>query len=117
MRLINRYLVREIVPYVLLTLVLLTSVIFLREASRFSELFFVFTRSGTPTGPLSPICRSRGMHLWYDLVDWIGGYPFEVAKPEEVFRFVRDRGFQLVEMTTCGGNLGCNEFVFRRTGT
>jgi LPS export ABC transporter permease LptG/LPS export ABC transporter permease LptF len=52
MRLINRYLVREIVPYVLLTLVLLTSVIFLREASRFSELFIVFTRSGTPTGPL-----------------------------------------------------------------
>jgi SAM-dependent methyltransferase len=60
--------------------------------------------------------RSRGMHLWYDLIDWIGGYPFEVAQPEEVFRFVRDRGFQLVELTTCGGGLGCNEFVFRRNG-
>jgi 2-polyprenyl-6-hydroxyphenyl methylase/3-demethylubiquinone-9 3-methyltransferase len=58
--------------------------------------------------------RARGMHWWYDLVDWIGGYPFEVAKPEEIFRFLRDRGFQLMEMTTCGGGLGCNEFVFRR---
>lgn len=59
--------------------------------------------------------RARGMHVWYDLVDWIGGYPFEVAKPEEVFRCVRNRGFELIELTTCGGGLGCNEFVFRRT--
>ncbi len=51
-RLIDRYLVREILPYVLLTLVLLTSVIFLHQANRFSELFIVFTRSGLPTGPL-----------------------------------------------------------------
>lgn len=52
MRLLNRYLVREIAPYVALTLVLLTSVIFLREASRFSELFIVFSRNGMPTRPL-----------------------------------------------------------------
>lgn len=57
----------------------------------------------------------RGMSYWYDLFDWIGGYPFEVAKPEEVFRFYRDRGFQLLELTTCGGGLGCNEFVFERS--
>ena len=58
--------------------------------------------------------RSRGMHWWYDLVDWIGGWPFEVAKPEAVFDFLRDRGFELVQLKTCGGGLGCNEFVFRR---
>lgn len=52
MRIINRYLIREIVPYVGLTLALLTSVIFLREASRFSELFIVFSRNGMPTRPL-----------------------------------------------------------------
>lgn len=54
----------------------------------------------------------RGMSYWHDMVDWIGGYPFEVAKPEEIFNFCRDRGFQLMEMKTCGGGLGCNEFVF-----
>lgn len=58
--------------------------------------------------------RGRGMHWWYDLVDWVGGWPFEVARPEEVFVFLRDRGFDLVELRTCGGGLGCNEFVFRR---
>src|SRR3990172_6446316 len=25
----------------------------------------------------------RGMSAWRDVVDWVGGYPFEVAKPEE----------------------------------
>lgn len=57
---------------------------------------------------------SRGMHPWYDLVDWIGGWPFEVAKPEEVFHRLRDCGFELVDLKTCGGGLGCNEFLFRR---
>lgn len=55
----------------------------------------------------------RGMTIWYDMIDWLGGYPFEVAKPEQVFAYFRDRGFTLTEMTTCGGRMGCNEFVFR----
>lgn len=58
--------------------------------------------------------RARGMSRWHDLVDWIGGYPFEVAKPERVFSFVRDRGFALEELTTAGGGHGNNQFVFRR---
>ena len=56
----------------------------------------------------------RGMSPWHDHVDWIGGYPFEVAKPEEIFRFYRDRGFDLVNLETAGGTVGCNQFVFRR---
>jgi len=57
---------------------------------------------------------SRGMSRWHDLVDWVGGFPFEVAKPETVFSFYRERGFELENLTTCGGGLGCNEFVLRR---
>lgn len=56
----------------------------------------------------------RGMTLWYDMIDWLGGYPFEVARPEDVFRFLRARGFELREMTTAGRTAGCNEFVFER---
>jgi 2-polyprenyl-3-methyl-5-hydroxy-6-metoxy-1,4-benzoquinol methylase len=59
----------------------------------------------------------RGMSLWHDMVDWIGGYPFEVARPEAIFRFYRDKGFALYELKTCGGRHGCNEFVLIRTGT
>jgi 2-polyprenyl-3-methyl-5-hydroxy-6-metoxy-1,4-benzoquinol methylase len=56
----------------------------------------------------------RGMALWRDMVDWVGGYPFEVARPEEILRFYGTRGYSLREMKTCGGRHGCNEFVFVR---
>jgi 2-polyprenyl-3-methyl-5-hydroxy-6-metoxy-1,4-benzoquinol methylase len=56
----------------------------------------------------------RGMSLWHDMVDWVGGYPFEVARPEALIRFYRDKGFVLYEMKTCGGRAGCNELVFLR---
>jgi 2-polyprenyl-3-methyl-5-hydroxy-6-metoxy-1,4-benzoquinol methylase len=59
--------------------------------------------------------RERGMSRWHDLLDWVGGYPFEVARPEEVFDFFRERGFLLTRLRTCGGGLGCNEFVFKRS--
>jgi len=47
-RLLDRYLIREIVPYVLLGLMLLTAIIFAQEASRFSELLVVASRNGLP---------------------------------------------------------------------
>jgi 2-polyprenyl-3-methyl-5-hydroxy-6-metoxy-1,4-benzoquinol methylase len=56
--------------------------------------------------------RTRGMSPWYDLVDWVGGYPFEVAKPEEVFLFCKQLGFRLENLRTRGGKQGCNEFLF-----
>lgn len=56
----------------------------------------------------------RGMSRWHDLLDWVGGWPFEVARPEEIFSFLRDRGFVLERLKTTGGGLGCNEYVFSR---
>jgi len=58
--------------------------------------------------------RERGMSPWHDLIDWVGGYPFEVARPEAILDFYVRRGFTLKRLTTCGGSLGCNEFVFVR---
>jgi hypothetical protein len=55
------------------------------------------------------------MSKWHDIVDWIGGYPFEVATPDAVFDFYRDRGFTLTALKTeCTGS-GCNEYVFRKS--
>lgn len=56
----------------------------------------------------------RGMNKWRDWVDWIGGYPFEVAKPEAVLDAVRPLGFELERLKTYLGRWGCNEYVFRR---
>lgn len=56
----------------------------------------------------------RGMSHWHDIVDWVGGYPYEYAKPEEIFNFYKSRGFRLTQMHCGGVGLGCNEFVFQR---
>ena len=56
----------------------------------------------------------RGMSQWYDMIDWLGAGLFEVAKPEEVFRFFAARGFELRDLKTAGGTGTCNEFVFER---
>jgi 2-polyprenyl-6-hydroxyphenyl methylase/3-demethylubiquinone-9 3-methyltransferase len=58
--------------------------------------------------------NARGMSFWQDLVDWVGGYPFEVATPEQIFNFYSERGFDLTRLRTVGGSPGCNEFVFQK---
>jgi 2-polyprenyl-6-hydroxyphenyl methylase/3-demethylubiquinone-9 3-methyltransferase len=55
----------------------------------------------------------RGMTGWHDLIDWLGGYPYEVASPEQVFEFCTERGFRLHRLRTVH-TLGNNEFVFVR---
>ena len=70
---------------------------------------------GRPLASWRGYIERRGMSLWRDWVDWIGGYPFEVARPEQIFDFYRQRGFTLERLKTCGGSLGCNEFVFRKS--
>jgi 2-polyprenyl-6-hydroxyphenyl methylase/3-demethylubiquinone-9 3-methyltransferase len=60
--------------------------------------------------------EQRGMSRWHDIVDWVGGHPYEVAKPEEIFDFYRERGFNLTKMKCGGVGLGCNEFVFEKRG-
>src|SRR5260370_38647629 len=47
-RIIDRYRLREVVPYVLLGFVLLTAIIFAQESRRFSELVVVYSRTGQP---------------------------------------------------------------------
>lgn len=58
--------------------------------------------------------RSRGMSFRRDVADWLGGYPYEVAKPEAIFEFFKNRGFTLVKLKTVGRGFGNNEFVFSK---
>ena len=59
----------------------------------------------------------RGMSLWHDTIDWLGGWPFEVARPDDVVKLYRERGFEPLRVRTCGRKSGCNEFVLRRGNT
>lgn len=56
--------------------------------------------------------QTRGMSHWRDIIDWVGGYPYEVARPDEIFDFFRAKGLSLRKLKCGGVGLGCNEFVF-----
>lgn len=54
----------------------------------------------------------RGMAFWPDLLDWLGGYPFEVASVQHVTDFFTSRGFDLLRLNDIGHASGNHEFVF-----
>jgi 2-polyprenyl-3-methyl-5-hydroxy-6-metoxy-1,4-benzoquinol methylase len=57
----------------------------------------------------------RGMDRWRDIIDWVGGYPYEYASTDAIVRFYEEHGFRAERVVPTGG-LGCNEFVFVRGG-
>ena len=59
--------------------------------------------------------RRRGMNRWRDIVDWVGGYPYEASTPDQVFEFFKVRGFILTKLNCGRVGLGCNQFVFARS--
>ena len=54
----------------------------------------------------------RGMSMWHDYIDWLGGFPFEVASPCDVEQWLAEAGFTLQAVRTVGRRQGCNEYVF-----
>jgi len=56
----------------------------------------------------------RGMSAWHDWVDWVGGWPFEVAAPTQVIELMAANRFELQKLKTVGNGWGCNEFDSRR---
>ena len=73
-----------------------------------------FIKYGNPMGHIRDYKRKRGMSIYHDSIDWLGGYPFEVARPEEIIRFYTKAGFELQNLTTTNRR-GCNQYVFRRS--
>lgn len=63
----------------------------------------------------NPIEKERGMDFWYDVIDWIGGYPYEYATVEEIETFAQQTGFTLRRSVATAVPTGCNEFVFVHT--
>ena len=58
--------------------------------------------------------ESRGMSLWHNYLDWLGGYPFEVASTDKMVTFYSAYNLQLQSLISTKRN-GCNEFVFRHS--
>ncbi len=63
----------------------------------------------------SPQRKERGMDFYYDVVDWVGGYPYEYATAAEMRAVVESLGFECELCRPPRVPTGCNEFVFRKT--
>ena len=71
-------------------------------------------RGRNPLRDIREYGSKRGMDYWRDLEDWVGGYPFECARVDEVLSFVLPMGFDLCFLRTRHSVSGVNVFVFRR---
>lgn len=71
-------------------------------------------RSPMPTADWKQKSVDRGMSVWHDWVDWVGGWPFEVASPDAIINPLAVQGFRLQRLKTVGSGWGCNEYVFQR---
>jgi len=78
----------------------------------FLNLIFGLFIYKDPTSNFRKYKKNRGMSIFFDWIDWLGGYPYEFAKPEDIFRFFRSKGFTLINIVTTN-SLGCNQFVFK----
>lgn len=62
---------------------------------------------------------TRGMRLWNDAHDWLGGYPYESASPKEVEDFVSNLGLRQIRSLGITPNIGlfgsgCAQYLFKR---
>jgi len=55
------------------------------------------------------------MDFFHDVIDWVGGYPYEYATAKEVIEFIEARGFTLEKLLPASVPTGCNEFVFPKS--
>ena len=79
--------------------------------SIFSVLLYVAKLIITRDNPLK---MHRGMDFYHDVVDWIGGYPYEYASIEEIKSFVEKLGFKMARVFPAAVPTGNNQFVFHK---
>jgi 2-polyprenyl-3-methyl-5-hydroxy-6-metoxy-1,4-benzoquinol methylase len=61
-----------------------------------------------------PLEQSRGMDFYYNVIDWIGGYPYECASIDQIQAFVSGLGYKCIKIIPAQVPTGCNEFIFQR---
>ncbi len=57
--------------------------------------------------------KSRGMSRIHDMIDWIGGYPYEFSSAERLVSFVEKEGFAVNKLVPNNG-YGNHQIVFSR---
>lgn len=62
----------------------------------------------------NPLKMQRGMEFLHNVVDWVGGYPYEYASTAEMRPVLERLGFEVLKVLPAKVPTGCNEFVCRK---
>jgi len=62
----------------------------------------------------NPLKMQRGMEFMHNVVDWVGGYPYEYASIAEMTATLNKIGFEMLNVIPAKVPTGCNEFVCRK---
>lgn len=76
-------------------------------------IYFFIALIGTGRNPYNYIKNyksNRGMNWYHDVIDWLGGYPYEFASPDEIIKFYGKKNWGCINLTSRDG-IGCNEFL------
>ena len=60
----------------------------------------------------TPKDKLRGMDFMHDVIDWVGGYPYEYASIQEIKDLIAPYGFKCIKEIDSNVPTGCNEMVF-----
>lgn len=84
---------------------------FIKAVMIYTFWLIILIAKSAATGK-NPFRMERGMDFFYDVVDWVGGYPYEYATIQEIKDYVQSHGFKIIKTIPAKVPTGCNEFVF-----
>lgn len=64
----------------------------------------------------NPLKMKRGMDFMHNIIDWVGGYPYEYASVPEMTGILKRLGFEMLLVRPATVPTGCNEFVCKSSG-
>lgn len=79
----------------------------------FAPIIFVAKWISTGGNPLK---MRRGMDYMHNVIDWVGGYPYEYASIAEMSAILERFGFDVLKVNPAIVPTGCNEFVCKHRG-
>ncbi len=74
----------------------------------------IIIRFKNPISVMRRYKEKRGMSYKHDLVDWLGGYPYEHAHTEELFNLYYKKHGLILENLKTTNFIGNNQLLFRR---
>ena len=57
--------------------------------------------------------QNRGMSFYFNMLDWIGGYPYEYSSLESLRKYCENKGLKVIRFKK-NYSLGCHQIVLKK---